>query len=76
MKRHNHRTGGAGHGHNDKRGHAPPKKKGIHKDWRAWTAVVLMLAAMVIYVLSFDESLQPGVDIEQETPVAEEDAGE
>ncbi len=31
-------------------------KKGIHKDWRAWVALVLMLGAMAAYVLSMDES--------------------
>ena len=35
-------------------------KKMIHHDWRFWTAIVLMLLAMVGYVLSLDESLRPG----------------
>ena len=30
-----------------------------HRDWRPWVAVILMLAAMVGYVLSDDESLRP-----------------
>jgi len=33
-----------------------PRKK-IHKDWRMWVALVLMLAAIAIYVLSLDDSL-------------------
>lgn len=33
-----------------------PRKK-LHKDWRMWVAIVLMLAAIVIYVLSLDDSL-------------------
>ncbi len=33
---------------------------GIHKDWRAWTVVGLMLVAIVVYVLSMDESIVPG----------------
>ncbi len=33
------------------------KGKKLHKDWRVWVAVILMLAAMVIYVLSLDDSL-------------------
>ena len=33
-----------------------PSKK-LHKDWRIWVAVVLMRAAIVIYVLSLDDSL-------------------
>lgn len=31
-----------------------------HKDWRVWTAIILMLAAMFVYVMTDDESLQPG----------------
>ncbi|MEM8681566.1 MAG: hypothetical protein AAGF97_19645 [Planctomycetota bacterium] len=41
------------------------KKKLIHHDWRFWTAIVLMLIAMAVYVISFDESLRPG-DVEEE----------
>jgi hypothetical protein len=36
------------------------KKRAIHKDWRLWTVVVLMLAAMAMYVFTDNESLQPG----------------
>ncbi len=36
--------------------HMVETKKGIHKDWRAWVALVLMLGAMAAYVLSMDES--------------------
>lgn len=36
--------------------HMVESKKGIHKDWRAWVALLLMLGAMTAYVLSFDES--------------------
>ena len=31
------------------------KKKGAHKDWKTWVVIVLMLASMLVYVLSFDE---------------------
>ena len=34
-----------------------PKRKRLHKDWRVWVAVILMLAAMIIYVLTLDDSL-------------------
>ena len=39
--------------------HHPYPKAGrrLHKDWRMWVAVVLRLAAIVIYVLSLDDSL-------------------
>jgi hypothetical protein len=33
-----------------------PRKK-IHKDWRMWVALALMLAAITVYVLSLDDSL-------------------
>jgi hypothetical protein len=33
-----------------------PRKK-IHKDWRMWVALALMLAAITFYVLSLDDSL-------------------
>jgi hypothetical protein len=45
------------HHHGHDKHHA--KKQGIHKDWRLWTVVILMLAAMAMYVLSDDEALQP-----------------
>jgi hypothetical protein len=32
----------------------------LHKDWRTWLVIGLMLAAMGIYVLTLDESIQPG----------------
>ena len=42
--------------HSEKKSPRP----GLHKDWRIWLAVGLMLAAMGMYVLSLDESVQPG----------------
>ena len=54
-----------GHDHDHKHGHghhahpAGHGRKALHKDWRAWVVVGLMLAAMAAYVLSMDESLQP-----------------
>jgi hypothetical protein len=38
------------HGHS----HASTRKP-LHRDWRAWTVVVIMLAAVAMYVLSGDE---------------------
>jgi hypothetical protein len=48
------------------------RKKMIHHDWRFWVGIVLMLLAMVAYVLSFDESLQPGGVENPEVPAAAE----
>lgn len=56
-----------GHGHHE---HHPPKSKALHKDWRAWLVIGLMLAAMVAYVLSDDESLQPGLPPGEQMPAA------
>lgn len=38
--------------------HHPKKNSGLHKDWRVWV-VGLMLLAMLIYVLSDNEAIQP-----------------
>ena len=48
----------------------PPRKRGVHKDWRAWLVVILMLAAMWMYLRSMDESLQPGGDVGPGMPAA------
>jgi hypothetical protein len=40
--------------------HGHQGKRGLHRDWRAWVIVGLMLAAMFAYVMSDDEALQFG----------------
>jgi hypothetical protein len=40
--------------------HPPHHRKGLHKHWLTWVVVGLMLAAMVAYVLSDNESIRPG----------------
>jgi hypothetical protein len=42
--------------------HHPKPKSQFHKDWKTWVVVGLMLAAMAMYVMSDDESIQPGSD--------------
>jgi hypothetical protein len=62
MNQHDHKHHDHGQHH-----HGGRKSKPLHKNWIAWVAVGLMtwvavglmLAAMVMYVLSDDESLQP-----------------
>ncbi|MCL4503137.1 MAG: hypothetical protein M1438_14995 [Deltaproteobacteria bacterium] len=45
---------------------------GLHKDWRTWLIIGLMLAAMGTYVLTLDDSLQPGPTIQgNQPPVAD-----
>ena len=58
-----------GHGHHGKSpAHPPPR--GLHHDWRTWVVIGLMLAAMVIYILSIDESVRPGVRTQPQIPAA------
>lgn len=63
-----HRDRGKQHHGRKHRPHSAGKNKAIHKDWRAWTVVVLMLAAILMYVLSDDESLQPDGELEPGMP--------
>src|ERR1700683_998812 len=44
--------------------------KRAHRDWRVWIVVALMLASMVVYVLSDNESLRPGRRTGQPMPAA------
>jgi hypothetical protein len=59
------------HSHHDHKSHHPPKK-GIHRDWRFWAAVVVMLAAMGMYVATMDEALVPGNPAGEEVPAMAE----
>ena len=45
--------------HHHARRHGPAWKR-LHRNWKTWIVVGLMLAAMLMYVLTDDESLQPG----------------
>jgi hypothetical protein len=44
-----------------------PRKR-LHQDWRTWVVVVLMLAAMGIYVVTLDDSVVPVVQTLSKTP--------
>ncbi len=50
-----------GHHHHNHEGHHHEEKPGrqFHKDWRVWLAVVVILAALGIYVLTNGEVLRP-----------------
>ena len=37
--------------------HPTPKKKKPHQDWRIIVAAVVMLIAMILYVLTMDETV-------------------
>jgi hypothetical protein len=56
--------------HNQHGEHHGPKK--IHHQWWFWVGIVLMLAAMAMYVGSIDEWLQPGGKVGEQVPAAAE----
>ncbi len=61
--------------HHDHAGHHAdhrPANRGLHKDWRTWTVVGLMLLGMAAYVLSMDEEDQPGGVTDPAMPAAAE----
>jgi hypothetical protein len=62
------------HGHHDHNHAHQTAGWRPHRDWRFWVAVVLMLAAMVAYVASNDESLRLGGS-KPAQPAAPVDAG-
>ncbi len=43
---------------------------GLHKDWRTWVVIGLMLAAIGIYVLTLDDSVQLGNATQPGVPAA------
>jgi hypothetical protein len=43
-----------------KHSHGTGPWMGWHKDWRTWAVIGLMLAAIGTYVLTLDDSIQPG----------------
>jgi hypothetical protein len=45
-------------------------KRPIHHDWRLWVAVLLMIAAMGIYIASMNESIQPDGKVLPPVPAA------
>jgi hypothetical protein len=54
-----------GHKHAHEGGPGKPSRpkldlSGLHRDWRTWVVIGLMLTAMGIYVLTLDEAIQPG----------------
>ncbi len=53
----------------NKKHHPKPYWKRAHQDWRMWIGVILMLAAMVVYVASDDFALMP---VDEAPPVSEE----
>ena len=61
------------HEHNHKQQHGnsqTPWRARAHKDWKTWVVVGLMLAGMLMYVLTMDEAVQPGGEVEPAVPAA------
>lgn len=48
------------HGHRHNHQTHPRQSRPIHHKWWFWVAVILMLGSMFAYVMTDDESLQPG----------------
>ncbi len=69
---HSHETGPGYHKqekHTKQGPHSTAKsKRAVHKDWRVWVVVGLMLAGMAVYVFSLDESFWPSGDSKDEVP--------
>jgi len=55
------------HHHHDHQHHEKPPRQ-FHKDWRVWTAVILILAAMAAYVLTNEEVLPFGRSRQKAAP--------
>jgi len=45
--------------YHDKSTHLGPYWKRMHQDWRFWVGMVLVFAAIPIYIMSVDLSIQP-----------------
>jgi hypothetical protein len=43
---------------------------GLHKDWRTWVVIGLMLAAIGMYVFTLDDSVQPDSAAREGVPAA------
>jgi hypothetical protein len=53
---HRHHGGSDPNGDRERR---PPYWRRVHRDWKFWGALFLMLAAMVVYVMSDDLAIRP-----------------
>ena len=42
----------------------------LHKDWRLWVIVGLMLLGILTYVMTMDEAVQPGGKVQEPVPAA------
>lgn len=63
---HNHEHEHGEHGHHHPKNHRS-RKRGLHKDWRAWAVVLLMVALVFAYLASMDEANSPVKDTGPQT---------
>jgi hypothetical protein len=59
MTQHNHKHSEAHRHAGGDVGESSTKK--LHKDWRVWLVVGIMLIAMITYVLTLDDSIVPSI---------------
>ncbi|MGO9463055.1 MAG: hypothetical protein ACLQIB_18660 [Isosphaeraceae bacterium] len=51
-------------------GEIRPAWRRVHKDWRLWVIVGLMLLAILTYVMTMDEAVQFGGKVKEAVPAA------
>jgi hypothetical protein len=71
-------THGHKHAHESTAGEHPRPKfylSGLHRDWRTWLVLAIMLAAIGTYVLTLDDAIQPGGAVQGGLPAAAAPAG-
>ncbi|MGB9294373.1 MAG: hypothetical protein WCB64_13770 [Desulfobaccales bacterium] len=56
------------HEEEDKNSHHKIDLSGLHKDWRTWLVIALMLGAIGTYVLTLDDSIHPGGAVQSGGP--------
>jgi Ca2+/H+ antiporter len=59
MAKHNHKHSESHR--QERRGDGESSSKKLHKDWRVWLVVGIMLAAIIMYVLTLDDSIVPSI---------------
>lgn len=64
-KNHEHHHDGD-HEHHHSKNHGS-RKRGLHKDWRAWVVVLLMVGLIFAYLASMDEANSPVKDTTPQT---------
>ena len=70
MSEHEQRGHHRDHEAHSQEGRPKPDRTGLHKDWRVWLVVGVMLLAMAIYLLTMDEAIRPGGKVREPVPAA------